>query len=74
MCYQCMFLVVNLNRAAIEYERKMCSSNIELCEEMEKHKNTIAGEAEKLRSELANAERRAMTAVVDPVLSANQGN
>lgn len=55
------------DRSAIEYERKMCSDNFELSQAMEKHMTYLAHEAEKLRFELANAEKRAMAA-------ANPGN
>lgn len=65
---------MNVKRAAIECERKMRSNNFELSEAMEKHMMSMAREAEKLRLELANAEKRAMVAVVDAVSAANPGN
>lgn len=51
---------IQRGRAAVEYERKMHSTNFELSEAMEKHMISMASEAEKLRSELADAEKRAM--------------
>lgn len=49
-------------RSAIEYERKMHSNNLELSEAMEKHMKSMAQEINKLRPELANAEKKAMAA------------
>ncbi|PIM97661.1 hypothetical protein CDL12_29863 [Handroanthus impetiginosus] len=46
---------IQQGRAAVEYERKMHSRNFKLSEAMEKHMISMACEAEKLRSELANA-------------------
>ncbi|XP_073062156.1 protein FLX-like 1 isoform X2 [Primulina eburnea] len=60
-------------RSAIEYERKMRAKNYLLSEVMEKHMISMAHEAEKLRSELANAERRAMAAVTS-AYAAQRGN
>ncbi|KAI3450315.1 hypothetical protein Pfo_006980 [Paulownia fortunei] len=70
---KCIPLVVNVKRAAIEYERKMRSNNFELSETMEKHMISMAREVEKLRSELANAEKRAMAAATAAVSAANPG-
>lgn len=55
---------IRKGRAAVEYERKMHSTNFEVSEVMEKHLITMAREAENLRSELANADKRAMAAVL----------
>lgn len=52
----------------------MHSTNFELSEVMEKHLTSMAREAEKLRSELANAEKRAMAAIVGSGTDANPGN
>lgn len=51
-----------MNRAAIDYEKKMHTSNLEYSQAMEKHKITLASEIEKLHAELANAEKRARAA------------
>ncbi|GFQ07869.1 protein flx-like 1 [Phtheirospermum japonicum] len=48
---------IQRGRAAIEYERKMHSTNFELSEAMEKHVVSMAREADILRSELANADK-----------------
>lgn len=70
----CIILFVNVYRSAVEYERKMQSTNFELGEVMEKHLISMAREAEKLRTELANAEKRAMAAIVGAGTAANLGN
>ncbi|KAK6163810.1 hypothetical protein DH2020_000674 [Rehmannia glutinosa] len=62
---------IQRGRVAIEYERKMHSTNFELSDVMEKHLISMAREAEKLRSELANAEKRAMAAAAAAVSAAN---
>ncbi|XP_057789732.1 protein FLC EXPRESSOR-like isoform X2 [Salvia miltiorrhiza] len=64
---------IRKGRAAVEYERKMQSTNSELSEVMEKHLISMAREAEKLRSELANAEKRAMAAIAGAGTAANPG-
>lgn len=51
-----------MNRAAIDYEKKMHTSNLEYSQAMEKHKITVTSEIEKLHAELANAEKRARAA------------
>ncbi|XP_049406563.1 protein FLX-like 1 [Solanum stenotomum] len=53
---------VQRGRAAINYEKKMHTSNLEYSQAMEKHKITLASEIEKLHAELANAEKRARAA------------
>ncbi|TMW89709.1 hypothetical protein EJD97_016766 [Solanum chilense] len=53
---------VQRGRAAIDYEKKMHTSNLEYSQAMEKHKITLASEIEKLHAELANAEKRARAA------------
>ncbi|KAH6766054.1 hypothetical protein C2S52_017037 [Perilla frutescens var. hirtella] len=65
---------IRKGRAAVEYERKMHSTNFELDGVMEKHLISMAREAEKLRSELANAEKRAMAAIVGAGAAANPGH
>ncbi|XP_047967374.1 protein FLX-like 1 [Salvia hispanica] len=64
---------VGKGRAAVEYERNMQSTHCELSEVMEKRLISMARESEKLRSELANAERRAMAAIVGAGAAANSG-
>lgn len=59
--YLCLF-VVDLNRAAIEYEKRTHASNLEQAEAMEKGMVSMSQEVEKLRAELANAEKRARAA------------
>ncbi|WMV45903.1 hypothetical protein MTR67_039288 [Solanum verrucosum] len=54
--------LVGRSRAAINYEKKMHTSNLEYSQAMEKHKITLASEIEKLHAELANAEKRARAA------------
>lgn len=66
--------VCDVYRAAVEYERKMHSTNFELSDVMEKHLISMAREAEKLRYELANADKRAMAAVLGGGAAANPGN
>ncbi|KAL6551577.1 hypothetical protein OROGR_007731 [Orobanche gracilis] len=51
---------IQRGRAAVEYEIKMHSTNSGVSETIEKHMISMASEAEKLRPELANAEKRAM--------------
>lgn len=52
----------------------MHSTNSELSDVMEKHLISKAREAERLRSELASAEKRAMAAIVGAGTTANPGN
>ncbi|XP_073154635.1 protein FLX-like 1 [Henckelia pumila] len=56
---EALYKEIQRGRAAIEYERKMRAKNYQLSEIMERHMISMTREAEKLRSELANAERRA---------------
>ncbi|KAK3019333.1 hypothetical protein RJ639_003864 [Escallonia herrerae] len=51
-----------LVRAAIEYEKKTQASNLEQSQAMDKSMVSMAREIEKLRAELANAEKRARAA------------
>lgn len=53
---------LDTNRAAIEYEKKTRAHNLEQRQLMERHKTSMAGEIERLRAELANAEKRARAA------------
>ncbi|KAL0458728.1 UNVERIFIED_CONTAM: protein FLX-like 1 [Sesamum latifolium] len=64
---------IQRGRAAVDYERQMQLRNFELGEVMENHMVYLAHEAEKLRSELANAEKRAMAATAAAVSAANPG-
>lgn len=57
-----MLSVVDLNRAAIEYEKRTCASNLEQSEAMEKGMVAMSQEVGKLQAELANAEKRARAA------------
>ncbi|XP_010257048.1 PREDICTED: protein FLX-like 1 [Nelumbo nucifera] len=49
-------------RAAVEYEKKAHADNLEHSQAMEKNMISMAREVEKLRAELANAEKRARAA------------
>ncbi|GFY99351.1 hypothetical protein Acr_13g0007520 [Actinidia rufa] len=53
---------IQRGRAAIEYEKKVHASNLEQGQAMEKSMISMAREIEKLRAELANAEKRARAA------------
>nr|DAD48120.1 TPA_asm: hypothetical protein HUJ06_018057 [Nelumbo nucifera] len=63
-------------RAAIEYEKKGYAENYEQGQAMEKNLISMAREVEKLRAEIANAEKRARAAaaVGNPGYSGNYGN
>lgn len=63
-------------RAAIEYEKKGYAENYEHGQVMEKKLISMARELEKLRAEMANAEKRARAtvAVGNPGYTANYGN
>lgn len=54
--------MTTVNRAAIEYEKKAHVENLEQSQAMEKNMISMAREVEKLRAELANAEKRARAA------------
>ncbi|XP_073317757.1 protein FLC EXPRESSOR-like isoform X1 [Primulina huaijiensis] len=77
-----LYKEIQRGRGAIEYERKMRAKNYQLSEVMEKHMISMTHEAEKLRSELANAGRRAMegatvlmaAATPGPAYAAQYGN
>lgn len=58
-------------RAAIEYEKKGYAENYEQGQVMEKNLISIAREVEKLRAEVANAEKRARAATA--AAAGNQG-
>ena len=60
-----------LYRSAIEYEKKGYSENFEHGQVMEKKLISMARELEKLRAELANAEKRARASAA--VAAANPG-
>lgn len=53
---------MNINRAAIEYEKKTRVSNLEQRQAIEKHMVFMAHTLEKLHAELVNAEKRARAA------------
>jgi chromosome segregation ATPase len=65
-------------RAAIEYEKKGYAENYEHGQVMEKKLISMARELEKLRAEMANADKRARAAaavaVANPSYTANYGN
>lgn len=50
---------IQRGRAAVEYEKKMHANSLEQSQAMEKNMISMAREIEKLRAELANAEKRA---------------
>lgn len=70
---EALYKEIQRGRTAIEYERKMRAKNYQLSEVMEKHMISMTHEAEKLRSELANAERRAMAAATVAMAAATPG-
>ncbi|XP_010922618.1 protein FLX-like 1 [Elaeis guineensis] len=53
---------IQKGRAAVEYEKKIHADNLEQSRAMEKNMISMAWEVEKLRDELANAEKRARAA------------
>uniref|UniRef100_A0A5B6YPG6 Protein FLX-like 1 n=1 Tax=Davidia involucrata TaxID=16924 RepID=A0A5B6YPG6_DAVIN len=53
---------IQRGRAAVEYEKKTHSNNLEQDQAMEKNMISMAREIEKLQAELANAEKRARAA------------
>ncbi|KZV39904.1 protein FLC EXPRESSOR [Dorcoceras hygrometricum] len=59
---EALYKEIQRGRAAIEHERNMRAKNYQLSEVMEKHMISMTHEAEKLRSELTIAQRRAMSA------------
>ncbi|KAK1354462.1 protein FLC EXPRESSOR [Heracleum sosnowskyi] len=68
-------------RAAVEYEKKLHASNIELGQIMEENMVSMAHEIEKLQAELANAEKMARAAAAaaaaaspGPAYTAGYGN
>ena len=66
LCF-CYFLMISICfllacRAAIEYEKKGYAENYEHGQAMEKKLLSMARELEKLRAEIANAEKRARAA------------
>lgn len=67
-----MFGAYNLNRAAVEYERKLHASNVELGQIMEENTISMAREIEELHAELANAEKMARAAAA-AAAAANPG-
>ncbi|MQL74916.1 hypothetical protein Taro_007271 [Colocasia esculenta] len=67
-----MHLELQRGRAAIEYEKKAHADNLEVSQAMEKNMISMAREVEKLRAELANAEKRARAAAA-AAAAANPG-
>ncbi|XP_043693927.1 protein FLX-like 1 isoform X2 [Telopea speciosissima] len=69
---------IQRGRAAIEYEKKVHAENLEHGRAMEGNMASMAREAEKLRAELANAEKRARAAAAagnpGPEFVGNYGN
>lgn len=63
----------NMNRAAVEYEKKMHANNLELGQVMEENMVSMARDIEKLHAELANAEKRARAAAA-AAAAASPGN
>ncbi|CAN6469733.1 unnamed protein product [Victoria cruziana] len=59
-------------RAAVEYEKNVHAENMEQSQAMEKNMISMAREVEKLRAELANAEKRALAAAA-AAAAANPG-
>ncbi|KAK9154025.1 hypothetical protein Sjap_001505 [Stephania japonica] len=64
---------IQRGRAAIEYEKKIRGDNLEHSLAMQKTMKALAHEIEKLRAELANAEKRARAAATVPTAAANTG-
>lgn len=64
VCIGCILTFLNLlvRRAAIEYEKKGYAENYEHGQMMEKKLVAMSRELEKLRAEIANAEKRARAA------------
>lgn len=67
-----MFGAYNLDRAAVEYEKKVHASNVELGQIMEENMISMAREIEILQAELANAEKMARAAAA-AAAAANPG-
>lgn len=65
-------IYLQYNRAAVEFEKKAHAENLEQSQVMESHMVSMAQEIEKLRAELANAEKRARAAAAAAV-AANSG-
>ncbi|NP_001405858.1 protein FLX-like 1 [Oryza sativa Japonica Group] len=63
---------IQKGRAAVEFEKKAHADNLEQSKAMEKNMIAVASEIEKLRGDLANAEKRA-TAVTATAPVANPG-
>ncbi|XP_051134666.1 protein FLX-like 1 [Andrographis paniculata] len=63
---------IQRGRFAIEYEIKLHAHHAKVGEVMEKHLNSMTQEAEKLRSELGEVEKRAAEATSGAISSANQ--
>ncbi|KAM7496408.1 hypothetical protein LguiA_020822 [Lonicera macranthoides] len=64
-----MFPNSAMNRAAIEFEKKTHASNLEQGQAMERNLISMAREIEKLRAELANAEKRARASAAAAVVA-----
>lgn len=63
----------NLNRAAIEYERKARAHNFELSQQMEKNMVSMGQEVQKLQADLANADKRVQAATAAAATATNTG-
>ncbi|XAR60775.1 hypothetical protein NMG60_11034272 [Bertholletia excelsa] len=68
---EAMHQEIQRGRAAIEYEKKVHASNHEIGQAMEKNMISMAREIEKLRAELANAEKRARAAAAAAAAAAS---
>ncbi|PKA55332.1 hypothetical protein AXF42_Ash003970 [Apostasia shenzhenica] len=70
---EAMHREIQRGRAAVEYEKKAHSENLEQRKAMERNMTSMAGEVEKLRAELANAEKRARAAAAAATAAVNPG-
>jgi hypothetical protein len=59
-------------RSAVDFEKKAHADNLELSKAMEKNMIAVASEVEKLRADLANAEKR-VPAIAPAAAVANPG-
>lgn len=67
-------LLWDMNRAAIENEKKTRASNLEHRQAMDRYMISMTREIEKLRAELADAEKRARAAAAAAAIAANPSN
>ncbi|GMH12340.1 hypothetical protein Nepgr_014181 [Nepenthes gracilis] len=71
-----LIMFSNINRVAMEFEKKTHVANLEQGRDMVKNMISMSNEIEKLRPELANAEKRAKAAAAaaNPRYAANYAN